>query len=165
MGLFSSFEISASALTAERLRLDIIAENIANVNTTRAGVDEQGRAVPYRRRVPVFTPRGGPFASVLGGFLGNGGAILGEGGGFLGEGGGGVQVAEIRQVPETEAPFKLRYDPGHPDAGPDGYVRLPNVDVVREMVDMITATRAYEANLTALGAARSMFLRALELGR
>lgn len=151
MGLFRSFEISASGLTAERLRLDVIAENIANVNTTRAGVDEKGQAVPYRRRVPVFTPRGGAFASVLGG--------------FLGEGGGGVQVAEIRQVPETEAPFKLRYDPGHPDAGPDGYVRLPNVDVVREMVDMITATRAYEANLTAIGAARSMFLRALELGR
>lgn len=151
MGLFRTFEISASGLTAERMRLDVIAENIANVNTTRAGVDEKGQAVPYRRRVPVFTPRAGAFASVLGG--------------FLAEGGGGVQVAEIRQIPETEAPFKLRYDPGHPDAGPDGYVRLPNVDVVREMVDMITATRAYEANLTAIGAARSMFLRALELGR
>lgn len=152
MNLFRALDISASGLTAERLRLDVVAENIANVNTTRAGVDEKGQPVPYRRKVPVFVPRAGAFASVLGGFLGAGP-------------GGGVQVAEIREVSPAEEPFKLRYDPGHPDAGPDGYVRLPNVDVVQEMVDMITATRAYEANMAALKAARDMFLRALELGR
>lgn len=131
MNLFGAMDISASALTAERLRLDVIAENLANANTTRT--PEGG---PYRRKVVLFAPRG-----------------------F----GGGVRAVGIAADP---APFRLRYDPGHPDADPKtGYVALPNVDVVKEMVDLITATRAYEANIAALGAARAMFQRALDIGR
>jgi len=128
--LFGAIDISASALTAERLRLDVIAENLANAGTTRTA--EGG---PYRRKVVLFAPRGGV---------------------------GGVRVVGIARDP---SPFRLRYDPGHPDADAAGYVRLPNVDVVKEMVDLITATRAYEANVTAIGAAKAMFQRALDIGR
>lgn len=131
VNLFRSIDASASALTAERLRLDIISDNIANANTTST---ESGEA--FRRRVPVFAPQG--------------------------NGNGGVRVLA---VVEDMSPFKLRYEPGHPDADANGYVQMPNVDVVREMVDMITATRAYEANVTAMNAAKSMFTRALDIGR
>ncbi len=130
MRLFGAIDISASALTAERLRLDVIAENLANAGTTRTA--EGG---PYRRKVVLFAPR---------------------------EGMGGVRAVGIARDP---SPFRLRYDPGHPDADAAGYVRLPNVDVVKEMVDLITATRAYEANVTAISAAKAMFQRALDIGR
>lgn len=140
MNLFRSIETNASALTAERLRLDVIAENIANANTTRT--PEGG---PYRRKVVQFAPR---LARLLPGDPSPVGT--------------GVRVAGIAQDP---SPFKLRYDPGHPDADAQGYVAMPNVDVVKEMVDMITATRSYEANVTAMNAAKTMFLRALDIGR
>ncbi len=152
MNLFRSMDISASGLTAERLRLDVIADNIANANTTRT--PEGG---PYRRKVAVFAPREdgpAPFAFVM-----VGGARGWDG---VGE---GVRVVAVRQVSEALAPFRLVYQPGHPDADERGYVRMPNVDVVKEMVDMITATRAYEANVTAMNAAKAMFARALEIGR
>ncbi len=140
MNLFRSIETSASALTAERLRLDVIAENIANANTTSTA--EGG---PYRRKVVQFFPRMSVRAP------GDPAAV-----------GTGVRVAGIARDP---SPFKLRYDPGHPDADAQGYVAMPNVDVVKEMVDMITATRSYEANVTAMNAAKTMFLRALDIGR
>lgn len=132
MDIFRSLEASASALTADRLWLDIVADNIANANTTRTATGE-----PFRRRIPVFAARAGAPA-------------------------GGVQVVAVTEDP---SPFRLRYEPGHPDADENGYVRMPNVDVIKEMVDMIAATRAYEANVTAINAAKGMFLRALDIGR
>lgn len=137
MGVFRSLSISASALTAERLRMDVIAENLANANTTRTA--EGG---PYRRKVPIFEPRRvhsqGRWVNL------------------------GVQVS---QIVAQKGPGKLVYDPDHPDANEDGYVEYPNVNVVTEMVDMISATRAYEANVTAMNAAKAMATKALEIGR
>lgn len=145
MSVFKTFRIAASGLTAERLRMDTIANNLANVNTTR-GAD----GGPYRRQIPVFAPildqklraAKGPFAS-----------------GGMGQ---GVQVVGVISDP---SPPRLVYDPQHPDADQDGYVAMPNVHVVREMVDLITATRAYEANIAAINSAKSMAQRALEIGR
>lgn len=141
MELLPGLAISASALTAERLRLDIIANNLANINTTRTP-----RGGPYRRQVPVF-------AEKLQEALKPGSAQFK---------GAGVEVAAIV---EDNTPPRRVYDPSHPDADPDGYVALPNINVVNEMVDMITATRAYEANVTVLNAAKAMTLKALEIGR
>src|SRR4051812_7935502 len=133
----SSLQISGSALTAERTRLDIISQNIANVHTTRAA---DGRA--YRRRQVVFeTIPGEPGAP---------GAT------------GGVRVAEVRT---SDAPMERIYSPGHPDADTQGYVEMPNVNVVDEMVDLITATRAYEANVAVVNATKTLVARALDLGR
>lgn len=146
MGIFSSFRISATGLAAERLRMDVIANNIANANTTRT---EEGG--PYRRRQVVFQAvsqavRAGQKTSSRG----------------LGAPGRGVAVAAIV---EDLSPPRLAYDPGHPDADARGYVAMPNVDAVREMVDMISAARAYEANASALDAAKTMAMRALDIGR
>ncbi|MGB9866826.1 MAG: flagellar basal body rod protein FlgC [Bacillota bacterium] len=141
MLLSRSLEISGSGLTAERLRLDVIAGNIANANTTRT--PEGG---PYRRKVAVFEARQSTrFSNVLHGYEPS-----------------GVRVVKIA---EDQSEFPVRYEPGHPDADASGYVKLSNVNIVTEMVDMITATRAYEANATALNAAKSMVRKALEIGR
>lgn len=146
--MFSTFNISASGLTAQRLRMDIIADNIANVNTTRT---EEGG--PYRRKVPVFQQNGS--INQMGSFKN----MLKKAGS---SDGGGVEVAAIN---EDKSPFKQIYNPQHPDADEDGYVLMPNVDIVTEMVDMIDATRAYEANVTVLNTSKSMALKALEIGR
>lgn len=147
MRLFRAIETSASGLTAERLRMDIIANNIANANSTRTA--EGG---PYRRQVAIFGPRGASnFATVFGRSL-DGDASIGS----------GVRVLGIRQDP---SPPKIKYDPSHPDADEQGYVRLPNVNVVTEMVDLISASRAYEANITAMNSAKAMAIKALEIGR
>ena len=135
MGAFSSFDVSASGLFAQRTRLDVIANNIANAETTRTV--EGG---PYARRQVTF-------AEALDAKL---------------KGRAGVEVAGIEADP---APARLVYDPGHPDARPDGYVAMPNVNIIQEMVEMTAATRSYEANVTAMNAAKSMFTAALELGR
>lgn len=155
---FRSLEISASGLTAERLRMDVIANNIANANTTRT---PEGGA--YRRRVVLLEAREPrvDFGTWLAAYLGAGGTAPGVA--WPPDGiGDGVRVAHIAADP---APMRRRYDPGHPDAGPDGYVELPNVEPITEMVDLIGATRAYEANVTALNAAKAMAVRALEIGR
>jgi flagellar basal-body rod protein FlgC len=144
MSMFGGLEVSASALTAERLRMDVVAENLANAQTTR-GADGQ----PYRRKEVVLQERGGAFGASLTAAMRNGSA-------------GGVEVAG---VVEDQAPLKRVYDPGHPDADADGYVSMPNVDTVTEMVDLIGAQRAYEANVTAMQAAKQMFARTLELLR
>jgi flagellar basal-body rod protein FlgC len=146
MDLFKSMAISGSALTAERLRLDIIANNLANANTTRTA--EGG---PYRRQMAIFAPRGEQVQWMYPGVESNPP--------FRGK---GVRVAGIVQ---DTAPFKRVYDPGHPDADASGYVSYPNVNVVTEMVDLMAATRAYEANVSAITAARSMAERALEIGK
>ncbi len=147
MSYFSSLDISASGLTAQRLRMDLISQNIANANTTRT---EDG--TPYRRKVLVFQQRGGdrPFSSYL---TEASKSIIGT---------GGVRVLRIA---EDQSPLKKIYDPGNPDADKDGYVLMPNVDITAEMVNMISATRSYEANVSALNATKNMAMKALEIGR
>lgn len=145
-------DISASALTAERLRMDVIANNLANANTTRT---EEGG--PFRRQMPVFAPRGGearhPFRpNRPSGWTQQTATSPGM----------GVRVSAIIEDP---SPAQLRYDPGHPDADENGMVAMPNVHPVHEMVDLIAASRAYEANVTAINAFKSMAAKALEIGR
>jgi flagellar basal-body rod protein FlgC len=143
MSMFGGMEISASALTAERLRMDVVAENLANAQTTR-GADGQ----PYRRKEVVLQERAASFGASLSA--------------AMNRSAGGVEVAGIA---EDQTPLKRVYDPGHPDADAEGYVSMPNVDTVTEMVDLISAQRAYEANVTAMQAAKQMFSRTLELLR
>jgi len=150
MGMFDALNVSATGLTAERLRMDVTAENLANAQTTR-GADGQ----PYRRKEVVLSEvSGGGFGSQLAKAIGAGSAS--------GSQPGGVEVAGITQ---DQTPGKLVYDPGHPDADARGYVRMPNVDTVAEMVDLISASRAYEANVTAMNSAKQMFSKTLDLLR
>ncbi|MCK5005923.1 MAG: flagellar basal body rod protein FlgC [Spirochaetia bacterium] len=152
MGLFTTINTAATGLTAQRTRLDVIANNIANVNTTRT--TEGG---PFRRSRVIFRPRvsqvywRSPFLP----------SYLKE------QVGRGVRVINIEK--DYDAEVRLVYDPTHPDAiqsGPrKGYVEYPNVNVVNEMVDMISASRAYEANVAIMNGSKSMFLKALEIGR
>lgn len=147
MRMFKAMEASASALTAQRLRMDLIANNLANLNTTRTA--EGG---PYRRRYAVMEERRESFAS-----------LLDQANGKVQERGVGVQVSQIR---EDQAPFKEVYDPTHPDADPEtGIVRMPNVDMLQEITDMMMASRVYDANVTAFNAGKSMAMRALDIGR
>jgi flagellar basal-body rod protein FlgC len=148
MSLFGGLEISASGLTAERLRMDVSAENLANAQTTR-GTDGQ----PYRRKEVILQEAAGSFGASLSAAMGPN----------KGTQGGGVEVAGV--VQDTATPLKRVYDPGHPDADAQGYVSMPNVDTVTEMVDLISAQRAYEANVTAMQAAKQMFSKTLELLR
>jgi len=148
MGFLDSMDISASALTATRVRMDTVAENIANINTTRTASGEA-----YRRKFVVFEEieadgRRARFST----FFNRTNARAA----------GGVRVAYIG---EDSSAFKLDYDPTHPDANEDGYVEKPNVEVVQEMVDMMAAYRAYEANITALNTFKDMAVKTLELGR
>ena len=152
MGVFSSINIAASGLTAQRLRLDVIADNIANVQTTRT--TEGG---PFRRSRVIFRPRvSQPYwrSPFLPSFLQD-------------EVGRGVRVAKIEK--DYASQVRLVYDPTHPDAiksGPRaGYVEYPNVNIVNEMVDMIAASRSYEANSAIINGTKAMFLKALEIGR
>ena len=145
MGMFDSINISASALTAEKTRIDIISKNMANANTTRAT-----GGMPYRRQMVVFEEnKEGSFSSYLDKYTNK----------FSGNG------VSIERIIEDSTPYRLKYEPGHPDADENGYVMMPNVDMVTEMVDMIDAHRAYEANITALNGTKSMLMKALEIGR
>lgn len=141
MGLYTSIEVSASGLSAERLAMDVIANNIANANTTRTA--EGG---PFKRQLVVFAQKNEPQR-------GPGGVPAAADAGDPGRSDAGVQVVGIVN---DQSPDRLVYDPTHPDADPNGYVHMPNVDVVKEMVDMMAASRAYEANVTAIQEARSM---------
>lgn len=151
MSIFNSMNTSASALTAQRLRMDVVSSNIANAETTRATLDENGQWEPYRRKLVNFQSKGQSFQSYLSRATGNATNL-----------GNGVKVTEIR---EDEEPFKMVFNPNHPDANEDGYVAMPNVDPLQEMVDLMSATRSYEANVTALNASKSMLMKALEIGR
>lgn len=151
MGMFDGMNIAATGLTAQRLRMDVISNNIANATTTRT---PEGGA--YRRRRVIFAPinvRPNYRSPLVPERIETG---LGR----------GVRVLKIE---EDRSPFRLVYDPSHPDAiqtGPkQGYVEMPNVNVVTEMTDLISATRAYEANITMIQSERTMFNRALEIGR
>ncbi|MDP5273435.1 flagellar basal body rod protein FlgC [Chengkuizengella axinellae] len=150
MNLTNSFNISSSALTAQRLRMDIISSNIANAETTRGKLVD-GEWVPYQRKTVVMESKDSPsFDQIFQSKLDSHST------------GNGVKVT---QISEDQSPFKRVYQPTHPDANEDGYVFMPNVDILKEMVDMISATRSYEANVTALNASKSMFMKALEIGR
>ena len=149
MGFMDTLAISASGMTAERLRMDVVANNLANVNTTRTP-----GGGPFRRQQVAMAPATATFGETLVGLSGeDDGTETAR---------GGVQVSGI--LPDMR-PFKRVYQPGHPDADKQGYVNLPNVDTVTEMADMMSATRAYEANVAAVGAVKGMAMKALEIGR
>ncbi|MFD0959475.1 flagellar basal body rod protein FlgC [Paenibacillus chungangensis] len=145
----AGFDISASALTAHRMRMDVISSNIANAETTR-GSFVNGKFEPYKRKMVVMEPMQQSFSSMLASEMGDKGVAR------------GVKVTKIQ---EDHTPSKLVYNPTHPDADGNGYVHMPNVDMAKEMVDMISAMRSYESNVTALNATKAMFVKALEIGR
>jgi flagellar basal-body rod protein FlgC len=145
MDFFDSIHTSASGLSAQRLRMNLISGNLANVRTTRT---QQGG--PYRRKEAVFSaqPLGASFQKILADRQKN--PLC------------GVKVAKVFEDPN---PPVMKYDPQHPDADDQGYVAMPNINLMEEMVNMISATRSYEANVTAIKAAKDMALKALEIGR
>ncbi|MCD7709610.1 MAG: flagellar basal body rod protein FlgC [Clostridiales bacterium] len=148
MGLFQAFNISASGMTAERFRTDIIAENIANVNTTST---ESGG--PYRRKLVSFQEKTvTPFSQVFSTTTSKNRII-----------GNGVKVSAVTEDYSSE--FVMEYDPSNPDADENGYVSYPNVNVVTEMTDLIDATRAYEANETAFEASKTLAQKGLSIGQ
>jgi flagellar basal-body rod protein FlgC len=141
MSLERAFEISASGLTAQRTRMETVASNLANSKVTRTA--EGG---PYRRRHPVFVAETAAVA-------------------FGDQLGGALRRVRVERIVEDTSPPILRHEPGHPDADERGFVAYPNVDPVREMVDMLSATRSYEANVTTISSIRSMLRAALEIVR
>jgi len=147
MSFFGSLDVSASGLTAQRLRMDIIAENIANVETTRT---QDGS--PYKRKTVLFQERGdaSPFAEYFNKAMG--GKVQ------------DVRGVRVTRIVEDQRPGSKVYDPGHPDADTDGYVTKPNVNIVEEMVNMISASRSYEANVTAFNTTKSIIAKTLEMG-
>ena len=146
MGLFQSFDISASGMTAERFRTDIIAQNIANVNTTRT---EDG--TPYRRKVVTFAEkRATPFQEMFEEQYRN----------FKGT---GVKVTSVKD--DTTSDYIMEYDPSHPDADENGYVSYPNVNIVTEMTNLIDASRWYEANATAFEASKAIAQAGIQIGK
>lgn len=149
MKISNGFDISASALTAQRMRMDVISSNIANAETTR-GSYVNGRFEPYKRKLVVLEPTQQSFSSHLASQM---------------KGKDRMEGVRVARIQEDNTPNKLVYNPTHPDADENGYVHMPNVDVAKEMVDMISASRAYEANVTAINATKAMFVKALEIGR
>ena len=155
MAFLSSMNITASGLTAQQLRLDVISENISNINTTRTENGDEA----YGRKMIVLEAEDGrdTFRDILARTAGNmqlpTGAVSNN---------GGVRVSAIV---EDESAFKLQYDPTHPDANEEGYVEMPNVDLVKEMTDAMAATQAYSANVTAFNTLKTVATRALEIGK
>lgn len=146
MSLFQSFNINTSGMTAQRFRMDVISENVANVTTTRT---KDG--TPYRRKIVTFQEKNvTPFSRVLQNtreaYVGN-----------------GVKVSEVKE--DTNSDFIMKYDPSHPDADENGYVSYPNVNIITEMTNMIDASRSFEANVTAFETSKAMALKGLELGK
>jgi flagellar basal-body rod protein FlgC len=150
--LTNGFDISSSALTAQRLRMDVISSNIANADSTRARM-VNGKWVPYQRKLVSIEPKQESFAQSLQNAMTGKEASVGE----------GVRVTKV--FDDTSTPLKQVYNPTHPDADQNGFVYMPNVDIMKEMVDMISATRSYEANVTALNASKALVGKALEIGR
>lgn len=144
MDFFKAMEVSASGLSAQRMRMNVASSNLANVQTTRT---EEGG--PYRRRDVVLESD-----SLSNDSVGVAGANFAD----------AVNRVAVKEIAEDQAPPRLEYDPGHPDANEEGFVEYPNINMVEEMVDMITASRAYEAGVTALGTSVSMAERALSIG-
>lgn len=150
MKLFSALAISGSGLTAEKLRLDVIAGNLANINTTRTA-----GGGPYRHRAVVFAEElKGVRGHLKPGFRGFSPASPSAGSGV-----------RVQAILSDLRPPRVVYDPEHPDAGLDGFVAYPNIELAKEITGLITAQRSYEANVTALNTAKSLYLKALEIGR
>ena len=141
--LLSAVNAAASALDAQRARMEVAVSNMANAESTRGANGE-----PYRRR-DVVLEAVPPYAV----------------GKAMGAASGGADGVRVAGVIESQEPFKKRYEPSHPDAGPDGFVQVPNVDVPEEMVNLLGAARAYQANLTAIGLIRDTVQKALELAK
>jgi len=139
MDIFTTFDISASALKAQRTRLNTISSNLANVETT--STPEGG---PYKKKSVYFQTKSIPFKEQLD---------------------SSIKGVEVTKILEDKEEPKMIYDPSHPDAREDGYVAMPNISVLKEMVDMMSATRSYEANTTVIKSAKRMALKALEIGR
>ncbi|MGG4112400.1 flagellar basal body rod protein FlgC [Bacillus subtilis] len=150
MTAFHSLNVSASALTAQRVRMDVVSSNLANMDTTRAK-QVNGEWVPYRRKMVSLQSKGESFSSILNSQMSG-----------SGNAGNGVKVSNIT---EDDSDFNLVYDPTDPDANADGYVQKPNVDPLKEMVDLVSSTRSYEANVTAMNATKGMLMKALEIGK
>lgn len=153
MSIFHGMNTTASALTAQRLRMDVISSNMAGIDVTRAK-QVNGEWEPYRRKTVTLSAQEGQFSKFLNVALGSKAKS---------SVGNGVKVTQIKD--DTETPFKLVYDPTHPDANEDGYVNMPNVDPLKEMVDLMSATRSYEANVTVFNANKAMLTKALEIGK
>jgi flagellar basal-body rod protein FlgC len=147
MAFLESLNISGSGLTAQKLRMQVVAQNLANAQTTRT---ENGE--PYRRKLVVLSDRNDPgaFSNALNESIGGKASFNG---------------VEATTIVDDADDFKLEYDPTHPDADANGYVRLPNVNTVEEMVDIMSASRLYEANVTAFNAMKEMAAKALEIGK
>lgn len=146
MSVFNSFDISASGLSAQRFRMDIISQNLANATTTRT---DDG--TPYRRKIVTFQEKNNtPFSSVLKTTMAD----------YTGS---GVKVNRVAEDYETD--MVMAYDPAHPDADENGYVTMPNVNIITEMTNMIDSSRSYEANVTAFTATKTMMAKALEMGK
>ena len=139
LGVFNTLRISSSGLSAERLRMDTIASNVANVNTTRT---ESGG--PYVRKIAVFEENLKAIRDKSG-FNGNG--------------------VKVSAIVDDNSDLKTMYDPTHPDADENGYVAMPNVNILNEMADLIASSRAYEANTTVISTTKNMYLKALEIGK
>ncbi len=141
MDFFTAFNISSSALSAQRTRLNVISSNMANVNSTQTA--DGG---PYRRKDVVFSEKsvGSSFSNVLD---------------------SKIKAVNVSEIIDDPRPFKTVYDPYHPSADKDGYVRYPNVNVIEEMVNLLSARRSYEANVSVIKAAKSMANKALEIGK
>lgn len=154
MAFLNTVNIVASGLTAQQLRLDILAENVTNSTTTRT---ENGGGA-YRRKVVVFEAKSGrdSFRQAMA----KAASGLAPSGGY--EETGGVRVTQIIEDP---SPYKLVYDPTHPDANEDGYVEMPNVDMVKEITDAMAATQAYSANVTAFNTLKTVLTQGLEIGK
>lgn len=148
MSFLSSLNITASGMTVQRLRLDVAAENIANIETTRT---ESGG--PYRRKMVVIEAKDNSFSAMYKNSLDRFDNNASKGG------------VRARSVIDDNTELKAVYDPDHPDADENGYVRIPNIDIVKEMTDSMSATRSYEANITAFNAVKMMATKALEIGR
>lgn len=152
MSIFNGMNITSTALTAQRLRMDVISSNIANAESTRGSIVD-GEWRPYTRKTVVFQEQGATntFSS-----------FLKKASEKVNAPGAGVRVTKIE---EDSEPYKLVYNPTHPDANASGYVEMPNVDLLKETVDLMGATRSYEANLTALNATKSMLMKTMEIGK
>lgn len=148
MALFSQLNIAASGLTAQRLRLDVISENIANVSTTRTadGTPYVRKQVYFKEKCKSYQAFDNVYQAARNGIAGN-----------------GVKVTSVFE--DTETDMIMKYDPAHPDADENGYVTYPNVNVVQEMTDLIDASRSYEASITAFNAGKAMATKGLEIAK
>ncbi|MDQ0350616.1 flagellar basal-body rod protein FlgC [Alkalibacillus filiformis] len=151
MTIFHGMNTNASALTANRFKMDVVSSNLANADTTRAQLNEDGEWEPYRRKLVSTEPRDANFNSFLQKSMNR-----------SSNPGSGVRV---RSIEEDQSPFEQVYNPSHPDSDENGYVQMPNVDPLKEMLDLMSTSRSYEANVTALNASKGMLMKSLEIGR